>query len=119
MSSRKNDQEQWVNDSTDNLIRWALHDSVAGAEPSSRVWERIEGRIAAEMGNAVAPLQPRRKVFWRRLSLAWLVGAGADNLVPADPRFAGQRRLRAYDTRTPQSVVRLVECTMPALRLVA
>ena len=56
MSSRKRDKEQLVNDSLDGLIRWALHDSVAGAEPSSQVWERIEGRVVEELGDVIVQL---------------------------------------------------------------
>lgn len=38
---------------TDCLIRWVLRSSVAGAEPSPQVWERIQQRITHEA--AVAP----------------------------------------------------------------
>jgi len=118
MSSHRREKEKQLDDYLDGLIRWALHDSVAGAEPSSQVWERIEGRVVEELGQAAKLHRSRRQTFRPRSWLAWLLGAGAHNLVPGYPRSAEQRRLYA-NMRAAQSGVRLIECTMPVLRLVA
>jgi hypothetical protein len=119
MNSHRRVKEKQVDDSLDGLIRWALHDSVAGAEPSSQVWERIEAGIAEELGQTANFSQPRSQSFRPCRWLAWLLGAGARNLVPDYPRSLEQRRLHALELRASQSGVSLVECTMPVLRLVA
>jgi hypothetical protein len=119
MSLRRSDKEQLVDDSLDGLIRWALHDSVADAEPSPQVWERIRQRVVEDAEGAMAPSSARRRVLPRRLWLAWLIGAGADYPVLGDPRAAWQRRLHSFDMRASLSVVRIVEAKMPTMRLVS
>jgi hypothetical protein len=120
MSSRTDDQNDVGPDSLDSTIRWALYDSVADAEPSPDVWNRIESRVREEK-KTPAPRRRRRSgnPFSRRLWLAWLIGAGSGYPVPGDPRVAWQRRLHAHDIRAPLSMVRLLESRMPSLRIVA
>jgi hypothetical protein len=108
-----------VDDGLDSLIRWALYDSVADAEPSPQVWENIQESIASERKTTVARGPARRKIMPRRLWWGWLLGAGAQFPVPGDPRFAWQRRLHAFDMRAPLSIVRMIEGKMPTLRLVS
>jgi hypothetical protein len=111
MSSHRVDDEWSTNDSIDGLIRWSLQDSVAGAEPSPQVWDRIQQHVAEEREQVAVHLRIQRAMRSRRSWFAGLVGAGAAFPVPADPRVAWQRRMNAYD-------VRLAECSMPVLRLV-
>jgi hypothetical protein len=119
MNSHRQVKEKQIDDSLDGLIRWALHDSVAGAEPSSQVWERIEASVVEELEQAAKLPQPRSQTYRPRSWLAGLLGAGARNLVPGYTRSAGQRQLHAFEFRASQSGVSLVECTLPVLRLVA
>lgn len=119
MNSHRRVKEKQIDDSLDGLIRWALHDSVARAEPSSQVWERIEARVVAESGQAEELSQTRSQTFRLRSWLAGLLGAGARNLGPDYAQSLKQRRLHAFELRASQSRVSLVECTMPVLRLVA
>jgi hypothetical protein len=119
MSSHRVDDEWSTNDSIDGLIRCALYDSVAGEEPSPQVWERIQGHATEEREQVALHLRIQRGMRSRRSWFAWLIGAGATFPVPADPRLAWQRRMDTYDARPPQSIVRLAECSMPVLRLVA
>lgn len=119
MSSHKREKEKQINDSLDGLIRWALHDSVADAEPSPQVWERIRQQVANEPLAASPPPSSERKILPRRLWLTWLIGAGAEQPMPGDPRLAWQRRLHAFDMRGPASVVRIVEAKMLAMRMVS
>jgi hypothetical protein len=117
MSSHKQDRSS--TDALDSFIRWALHDSVAGAEPSSQVWQRVKTRVLDDIDVAKAHPPRRRKMPSSRLWFSWLVGAGANFPVPGDPRVAWQRRLHPFDMRAPLSVMRIVEGKMPVLRLVA
>jgi len=119
MSSHRDDQDRSNSDGLDSLVRWALHDSVADAEPSPQVWERIKGRVLDDAAITKAHRPRRRRLPSSRLWLSWLVGAGAGYPVPGDPRAAWQRRLHAFDMRAPLSVMRIVEGKMPVLRLVA
>jgi hypothetical protein len=118
MNSHKREKGNQVNDSLDGLIRWALHDSVAGAEPSSQVWERIEARVAEELEQAAKLHQSRSQTFRPRSWLARLLGVGLHNRVPGYPQSAEQRRLYA-NMQATQSGLRLVEWTIPVLRLVS
>ena len=112
------DKERHIDDNLDGLIRWSLQDSVAGAEPSPQVWERIQQHVKAAEVAQMEP--PARDSIWpRRPWLGWLLGAGADYPVPGDPRSAWQRRLHAFDIRASSSVVRIVEGKMPGLRMLA
>jgi len=119
MSLHSTDKDRFTNDGIDDLIHWALRDSVAGEEPSPHVWERIQGGVLARREAALASRPRRRKALKRRLWLSWLVGAGANFPVPGDPRIAWQRRLHAFDVRAPLSVLRMVEGKMATLRLVS
>jgi hypothetical protein len=117
MSSRRADRERQADHAFDSLIRWALHDTVDGAEPSPQVWERVQQRVSDDV--SAAGTSPPSRLFSRHLWLGWLLGAGADFPVPGDPRLAWQRRLHAFDVRAPLTVVSIVEGNMPALRLVS
>jgi hypothetical protein len=118
MSLPKADKDQYIDDNLDVLLRWALQDSVAGAEPSSQVWQRIQQQI--EGGEPVVTDPPaRHRVRSRRPWLGWLLGAGASFPVPGDPRSAWQRRLHAFDMRASLSIVRIVEGKMPSMRMVS
>jgi hypothetical protein len=119
MSSRRDDQDRSNTDGLDSLVRWALQDSVADAEPSPQVWERIKGRVLDDAAIAKARSPRWRRLPSSRMWLSWLVGAGAGYPVPGDPRAAWQRRLHAFDMRAPLSVMRIVEGQMPVLRVVA
>ena len=119
MSLHKREREKQINESLDGLIRWALQDSVADAEPSPRVWERIRQQAANERLAASPPSPPRRRGLPRRLWLTWLIGAGTDDPMIGDPRSAWQRRLHAFDMRGTESAVRIVEAKMSAMRMVA
>jgi hypothetical protein len=118
MNILREDKDRFAEDGLDGLIRWALHDSVADAEPSPLVWERIQQRILDER-ETTTPSLPRRRIWSRSMWLGWLVGAGANCPVPGDPRLAWQRRLHAFDMRGSMSIVRIVEGGMPVLRLVS
>jgi hypothetical protein len=119
MSSRKANHEWSANDALDGLIRWAIRDSVADQEPSPDVWECIQQSLAQDYETVAPRSRFSLRIAPPRALFAWLVGAGADFPVPGDPRLAWQRRLCACDVRATQSIVRLAECTMPALRMVA
>jgi hypothetical protein len=111
MSSHSKDPDVGL-DNLDGMIRWALHEAVADAEPSPDLWERIENQVrSVERRRRDRPL--------RRLWLSWLIGAGASYPVPADPRLAWQRHLHAFDMRASLSMVRILESSMPVLRVVA
>ena len=47
---------------TDELIRWALRDTVAGEEPSPRVWRSIRARLSVA-GEPVVRRRERRLLF--------------------------------------------------------
>ncbi len=120
MSLHRADKEKLVDEYLDGLISWALQDSVACAEPSPQVWERIQQNVIEGAENAAANPPPARDLgFPRRPRLGWLVGAGAEFPVPGDPRLAWQRRLHAFDMRASLSIVRIVEGKMPAMRMVS
>jgi hypothetical protein len=106
-------------DGIDALIRWALHDSIAEAEPSPILWDQIQRRIQQEQEITEPPPRRRQRYFARRSWLGWLIGAGANYPVPGDPRAAWQRRLHGFDMQASLSIVRIVEGKMPALRVVA
>lgn len=106
-------------DGMDHLISWALQDSVAGAEPSPQVWERIQQSIADNDAIVVEDAPAWYRVLLRCLSARWLIGGGQASSVPGDPRLAWQERVRAFDMGASLSVVRIIEGNMPFLRLVA
>ncbi len=127
MSLRKMKSKEYFDDGIDCLTRWALQDSVAGAEPSPQVWERIQQSIADNGATIIADSPAWYEVLLRRLSARWLIGGGEASSVPGDPRLASHRdtgtvwqeRLRAFDMGASLSVMRIVEGNMPFLRLVA
>lgn len=51
----------------DYLIRWGLHDLVAGAEPSPQVWRRVERRVLSDPSANVS-----RTPVWRTMLLQHL-----------------------------------------------
>ena len=105
-------------DGMDYLISWALQDSVAGAEPSPQVWERIQQSIT-DNDVTVKDAPAWYQVLLRYLSARWLIGGGQASSVPGDPRLAWQERVRAFDMGSSLSVMRIIEGNMPFLRLVA
>ncbi len=119
MGMHSADKDGIANDGLDGLIRWALQDAVAGAEPSPQVWERLQQRVLDDGASAVAGPPPRKRPFTPRPWLAWLIGAGANYPVPGDPRLAWQRRLHGFDMRASLSIVRIIEGSIPVLRMVS
>jgi hypothetical protein len=119
MNLRRVNRDQSAEDNVDRLIRWALHDSVAGAEPSPQVWDRIQRGITGQAKAQAVSAPPWYAALFRRLSARWLVGAGAPSPVHADPRLAWQRRMQAFDADASLSVLRIIEGQMPAMRLVS
>ena len=61
-------------DALDVLLRAALHQSVSGAEPAPRVWERIERRVRRTTAVDAAFAHPRpQSIFERRSTWSpWL-----------------------------------------------
>jgi hypothetical protein len=119
--------KECYDDGIDCLTRWALQDSVAGAEPSPQVWERIQQSIA-DNGVTVSKDAPAwYEALLRFLSARWLIGGGEAGSVPGDPRLASHRdtgtvwqeRVRAFDMSASLLVMRTIEGNMPFLRLVA
>ncbi len=98
MNSRENAQQDIT---IDSLIRWALHDSVAGAEPSPQGWEQLKQRITTDRAN---PLRPARR--------AW-------SLSLSRPKFAWHLPLYDLGANRLVHAMRTVERGMPILRLVS
>jgi hypothetical protein len=119
MNLRRVDRDQSSNDNVDRLIRWALHDSVAGAEPSPQVWERIQQSITDQAKSQAVSAPRWYEILFRYLAARWLVGAGAPSPVRGDPRLAWQQRMQAFDADASLSVLRIIEGQMPAMRLVS
>ncbi len=118
MNLHKVDESKFHDDNIDHLIRWALHDSVAGAEPSAQVWERIQQGIAdCETATASAPVWYR--ALWQRLTARWLAEVGVHVPAQGDVQPSGQGRMYAFDMRAPMSMVRIIEGKMPVVRLVS
>jgi hypothetical protein len=108
-------QSQSVENGLDQLIRCMLYDSVAGAEPSPQVWERIQKRVLDDKRAARTSTFARCKTFLQDLCTVWLADAGAPLLVPGDPRAAWQPRLYFFDISAPLSFVRMFEGKMLVL----
>ena len=116
-----------ADDGVDYLISWALQDSVVGAEPSPRVWERIQQSIADDEETVVEDAPDWHKMLLQFLSARWLTGGGEASSVPGDSRLASHRdtgmvwqeRVRIFDMGASLSVMRIIEGNMPFLRLVA
>jgi hypothetical protein len=119
MSLPRANANRCTDDDLDGLIRCVLQESVAGAEPSPLVWERIQEQVAGEERALTPRSRAPHKSLSRRLWLGWLIGAGASFPVPGDPRAAWQRRLHVFDVRAPASIIRIIEGKMPSLRLVS
>ncbi len=119
--------EEYFDDGIDCLTRWALQDSVVGAEPSPQVWERIQQSIADNAATAAEDAPAWYEALLRRLSALVLIRSGEASSVPGDPRLASHRdtgtlwqeRVRAFDVSASLSVMRIIEGNMPFLRLVA
>ena len=112
MSSHRVDEEK-----LDQLIYRALHDSVADADPSPQVWERIQKSVLEDAGAAVVTAPAKQSALPWYARLGQLMGVGVS--VTGDPRLAWQRRLYAFDMRAPVSVMRIVEGRMAMLRMVS
>jgi hypothetical protein len=82
-------------DATDELIRWALLDEVAGEEPSPEVWHNIQARIMAHSQAMPNPSGVKRP--WRHFaSLLWDWALGL--VAPLDANWEAKLtpRDRAY-----------------------
>jgi hypothetical protein len=111
MSLNRVDRDPSV-DNIDSIIRWALRDSVADAEPSPQVWERIRQRIRGRAGASVERAPARHKALLRRLWPSQLVRPGATLVVPMDSRLAWQRRVYAFDLRASSPIIYMFESRM-------
>jgi ABC-type dipeptide/oligopeptide/nickel transport system ATPase subunit len=80
MSSHRTNKGKSTNKSIDYLIRWALHDSVADAEPSPQIWERIQERITDGAGAVMTNAPAWHEMLLRRLLNLYLAALCSWNL---------------------------------------
>ena len=115
MSFHREQRGQSVENGLDQLIRCILYDSVADAEPSPRVWERIQKRILDEKPTAKEGVFARYKTFLQSLWVDWSAGASVSLHASGDPRVAWQPKLYFFDISAPLSFVRMFEGKMLVL----
>jgi hypothetical protein len=121
MSSHKTDLDLTTNDSLDHLIRWSLHFSVAEAQPSDAVWERIQQKVTVEMEADAPPtgMSARLKLWLKRLLQGWVAGLETPPPTVSDPLLQWHRQNHAMDQRTLRMGVSVIEGNLPVLRLVS
>ena len=117
MSSRRADGDRYTNKSIDYLIRCALQDTVAFAEPSPEVWQRIHEQVRDGAGAGTRRGPVRFRPFLQRLWQSWFFRVGAPFTVSDDSRPAYQQRLHGFDRRLPLSVSCMIESRVLVLRL--
>lgn len=108
MNSHKNVQRDIAPDALDSVIRWALHDSVTGAEPSPQGWERLKRRLADEQ----AGVQTEKSGLFRRIGRAWTFSL-------VRPSIALPLPLYDWHANRLTHTMRIVEGKMPVLRVVS
>jgi hypothetical protein len=121
MSSRKTDPDLTTNDNLDHLIRWSLHFSVAEAEPSDAVWERIQQQVALKIEADAVPsgIPAHIKLWFKRLWQGWTAGLETPPPIASDPLLQWHRQNHAMDQRTLRMGVSVIEGNLPVLRLVS
>jgi hypothetical protein len=115
MSFHRGQRGQSIENGLDQLIRCILYDSVADAEPSPQVWERIQKRILDEKPAAKKSVFGRYKTLFHSLWIDWSAGASISVPANTDPRVAWQPRLYFFDISAPLSFVRMFEGKMLVL----
>jgi hypothetical protein len=69
MTSRRDVLERRFADELDRVIRWVLHESVVGAQPSPQVWGRIVERVART--STRGSMGPRSSRGYRPVMARW------------------------------------------------